>query len=128
MRNYPLNSTPATHYTTAIAANGGTETETFPGLRADGLGSIKTVRIKSKENLEWQVEILNDDSEILYAHRFATTDATTIGGIRYYTASVDWLIPSLGIAGVIVGIRNMSGTAKTAGTNGALTLTLIIEK
>ena len=128
MRNYILNSTPATHYTTAIAGSGGRETETYPALRADGYGSILTVRIKSKENLAWKVELLNDDSEILYSHSFAEADATEDGTTYAYSKIINWPIPSFTKPTITIGIRNMSSAAKTATTNGALTLTLVIEK
>lgn len=130
MRNYILNSTPATHYTTAIAANGGTETEVFPGLRADGFGCIDAIRIKSEENLSWQVEVLNDDGEILWVKRFAYTDAIEVadGSFYYQAFDLEMPIPSLTKETVTVGIRNLSGEPKTAGTSGALTLTLVIKK
>ncbi len=132
MRHYTLDSTPATHYTTAIAANGGVETESFPGMRADGYGKIEGIRIKSKQNLAWQVEIMNDAGEPLYFKRFAATDATSyiISGSTdfYYSCDATCPIPNLTNATLTIGIRNLSDTAKTVDADGYLTLTLFIEK
>ena len=129
MRTIRLDSTPGTHYTTAIAGNGGTEIESFPGLRFDGFGKIEAIRIKSAENLAWQVEILNDSDEPEYIYRFAATDATQVApNSWYYSASVSFPIPRSIEEQGTVGIRNLSSTAKTVDTGGALTLTLILVK
>ena len=135
MINYKLETTSTSHFTSAIAANGTTpEIETFPGLRGDGLGEITSICIESMENLDWQVELMNQSYAVKEKVLFEASHATeyTISGVKkYYYSATDLNIPvpfEGGYDTVLVGLRNMSTTAKTAGTAGALTVTLVVQK
>ncbi len=125
--NYLISSTNGTDYTTAIAKDGGTETETLDGLAADGQGEIKTIMIKSADNRAWQVEVLDTGSLPLYIQSFSENDGTLHSGNYYYCASVAFPIPNFTpTRTVTVGIRNNSSIAKVA--NSTFVLTVAIEK
>ena len=135
--NYTLSSTNGTHYSTAINGNGGVESETFPGLRGDGDGLIRSVSIRSSDNLNWQVELYDKNGYILAKHAFVASDAEetteSSDNYYYYSQNVEWNIPlTIPNTTVEVGIRNKSGESKTE-TNtttgaGSFILTLNIEK
>lgn len=134
MTTYKLSSTTASHFTTAIAKEGGAENEVMAGLTADGKGTICGIKIESKENLPWGVEICTPNTdEAIMMHKFATTDAIfDLNNVTYiYLADVQWPVPqqSDAVRTVSFNIRNHStDTAKTAGTDGALTLTVVLQK
>lgn len=125
---HPVKSVAGTHFTTAIAPSN-VETETSLGIRGDGKGCISAITIRSKENLAWQVEVYDaNDTPLVYP--FEAPDATESGDYFYYSATdLDWPIPlTIPYETVTIGIRNMSGTAKTAGTAGELVVTLVLKK
>lgn len=131
--NYVLQTTTTTHYTGALA-EGAVEIETFPGLRGDGQGEITAIEIESLQNLDWQVELLDQSNAIKHATRLIAANATeyTISGVKkYYYSVTDLNIPipfEAGYNTVLIGLRNMSSTAKTAGAAGAVKVTLVIQK
>lgn len=131
--NYTLSTTTTTHYTDALAKGVG-ETETFPGLRGDGIGKIETVIVKSLEKLAWQIEVLDKNGNIVHKQTFTENDAIekAISEVTYYFYSksdLDWAIPlTIPNVTVEVTLRNMSETSKTAGTEGAVLVQLQICK
>jgi len=135
-KNYVLSSTNGTHYSTAIAA-GDVESESFPALRGDGIGMIRSLTIKSNENLAWQVELYDKDGYILAKHAFTESEGQLVVesavDYYYYTKNVEWSIPlTIPNVTVEIGIRNQSGQAKTETDTttgaGTLILTLNTEK
>lgn len=134
MPNYIVKSVAASHYTGALAENVA-EIEAMPGLRGDGCGCIKSVQVRSVEALAWRVELLDKDSNVIAAHNFADTDGiqVTIDGttLYHYTKNLDsgWSIPPTAPnVTVNVALRNMSSATKTAGANGAVVVSMTIEK
>jgi len=134
MQTFKLSSTSASHFTTAIAAQQGAENEVMAGLAADGNGMVYGIKIESKENLPWGVEMCTPATdEAIMMYKFSVDDAIydSNNATYMYLASVTWPIPqqSGGTRTVSFNIRNHDeSTAKTAGTDGALTLTVIIQK
>jgi hypothetical protein len=120
-------STAATQYASALAQNAA-EVEALPGLRADGSQSIKSLSIRSRENLAWQIELLDETGNILSSHAFATTDATvkTISEVPYYfytyTPPEEWCVPHTKDYQTDIAVRNLSAESKTAGSDGELVL------
>ena len=134
MSTNKISSLSATQFITAIAAEGGAENAVLAGLAADGKGLIYGIKVESKDNLPWGVEMCTPNTdEAIIMHKFATTDAIhDLNNDTYmYLAEVQWPVPQQSDAyrTVSFNIRNHSAdTAKTAGTNGALTLTVIFQK
>jgi len=125
MFNFIITSTDGTHFTDAIAKDGGIETETGLGLPADGQGEIKSVMIRSADKRAWAVEIMDDDGNPMYIHKFDEDDATQYSNENFYCASVNWLIPQRQTYPyVIVGIRNNSSIAKVASSTFVLKLSI----
>lgn len=132
---YQLISTAASHYTDAIAANGGVEIESFPGLRSDGWGCIEAITIQSLENLAWQVELQDYSENVLRKHSFTENDGQQldVNGtmVWVYNASLnpEWGVPSIPAYDTTpVGLRNMSSSAKTTGASGAVTVIITVRK
>jgi len=131
--NYTLSTTTTTHYTEAIAS-GESERETFPRLTSDGIGMIDTVFIRSLEKLAWQFEILDGSYNVIHKQTFTEEDAIEqeISEVTYYfysASNLGWAIPrSVPSASVSANLRNMSVTAKTAGTSGEVLVQLQICK
>lgn len=132
-KNYIVKSVAGTHYTGALNI-GQAEIEAMPGLRGDGCGCIIGLQVRSKQKLAWRVELLDKDSDVLAAHNFTEEEGiqiTVSGNTTYqYTTVLDeWLIPPTAPnVTVNVALRNMSSTAKSAGTNGAVVVAMTIEK
>lgn len=132
--NYTLSSTNGTHYSTAISA-GAAESEDFPGLAGDGAGMIRSLAIKSADNLDWQVELYDKNGYIIDKHSFVASEAQekveSAVSYYYYTKNqVGWNIPlTIPNTTVQIGIRNKSGQAKTVTntTTGAGTLILTLN-
>ena len=124
---YAVSTTATSHYTGALIQDA-VESETIPGLRGDGQGAIKSIAVKSKQNLAWQVELYDDDGYIIEKHAFGESDGTLASSWYYYAQSVDWgIIQSLSDV-VAMGIRNLSVTAKIAGASGQVVLTVRFTK
>ena len=132
--NYTLSSVNGTHYSTAIAA-GAVEKEDFPALRGDGVGIIRTLSVKSEDNLAWQVELYDKNGFIIDKHEFTESEAQAVveSAVTYYYYTknlIEWNIP-LTVPQVVVsiGVRNKSGQAKKATntTTGAGTLILTLN-
>lgn len=139
---YKRSSTSTSHYTTAIGA-GSIELETFPGIPADGTATIRSLAISSKENRAWGIEVYDNTGLLMFKHNFEETDGNQHGGYyNYFIGNLEWYLPHTtahaesaslfnkkGSGGAItVGLRNNSGTAKTAGTSGAVIVTFIVEQ
>lgn len=133
MLNYNIESVPATHYTGALAQYAA-EGEEFPGLAGDGSGIISGISIKSREQLDWQVEVWDSYDNILMSKSFEATNANqqSISDVLYYfypVADVEFPIPMTKPKGTVtIALRNLSSDSKTAGTNGAVTIFLNIMK
>ncbi len=128
---YILETIPATHYTGALTTDA-VESESIPGLRGDGQGVIKNIILTSAENLAWQVELYDADGTIINYHKFAVGDGYQLNAVGTYTYQIsdaDWSIPlTVPNITVEIGIRNRSEQSKSAGTDGAITLKLVIVK
>ena len=131
---YTLKAASATYYTTAIAGGGGIEIENFPALRSAGIGEITGITVQSVEKRAWAVEVQDYDENILSRHAFTEDEAVQVSvddaNLYTYYVSLDtpWPIPLIqGYETTPVGLRNMSDTAKTAGTDGAVTVILHVR-
>ena len=131
--NYVLTSDSTTYYTDALVQNA-VEVESFPGLRGDGNGKIKAITIRSKENLDWQIELYDKSGNILDFQAFPANTAVKYTGtdFNYSLAGqkyIEWQIPlTTPNVTVEIGLRNLSAAAKTTGSDGAVTIALTIEK
>lgn len=133
--NHNIKSDPDTYYTEALDASD-REQENFPAFSGDGKGKVVHLAIKSKENLAWVVEICDLDDNVLESHAFTEEDARplviTEGGedvtYYFYDTSLWWGIPMLFGRAVPVNLRNNSETAKTAGSDGAVTIFFVLAK
>jgi hypothetical protein len=131
MRNRVTITDEATQFTTAIA-DGATEVETIYGIRADGLGKISLITLKSKDNLPWSVELLDSNSNIIARKNFLKADGIydlTLASYCY-CSEVNWPLIKRTDLLTKVQVRNLSGdgTAKTAGVSGYLSLIVIDNK
>lgn len=130
VQTYNLETTSTSHYTGALAI-GVAESESIPGLRGDGKGCIKNIILESAENLSWQIELYDKDGDVLAYKTFAVGDGYQVSGTnyRYQASDLDWAIPlTVPNTTVEIGIRNMSAQAKSASTDGAITMRLTIVK
>ena len=123
--NYITNTVAATQFTDALEKDD-FEVETMPGVRADSANMIRTVIVRSKENLAWEVSLNDSDGNILSSHAFTISDGhhKIIDGVDYYyyTHDVEWPVFFNKTELVYFQVANRSTDAKTAGTNGELIL------
>jgi hypothetical protein len=130
-RAYNLITVAATHYTGALVKDA-VESESVPGLRGDGNGCIKNIILKTTENLAWQLELYDKDGDVTAYHTFKESDGYQVNGSGYFIygiSDVDWAIPlTIPNITVEIGLRNLSESSKTAGTDGAVVLKLVIVK
>ena len=124
-----IESSLTTEFTTALVKNA-SEDEVFGRLRGDGFGEIRVVRVMSKQNLSWQVRLLNEDGEVIRFENFLSTSSCMreIDGViwYFYVSTVYWMIPKgPQFKNVItVSLLNLSDDAKLAGTNGQVKVSL----
>lgn len=136
-----LRSDKDSHFTTEIAQNAKEdENLTFPVHNTRAVCVIRDILILSKEQLAWTVQFYTKDTfsttdadtdAFAGQHIFANTDGLQVAGAglyRYFIANLE--IPyedNDNTREVHVRLVNRSAGAKTAGTNGEMTIELGLD-